>query len=886
MRYPDDKTPMILASILLQLALLLSGCQRGDEISEPGAMRTLTAVADLQQEPSAIQARSSPQLLPDLVVESISVEWTILDDCFSISDTATFQVSIRVTNIGEADAGTFHFLVNQFRSEDVSSGLRKGETGTYTYDGNSLALDLGKTVWVDVDNENEIIESNEGNNLRAHMISAPESVPPCPSIEPDPCPEPTSIPLFSEDQAITFSELHMIDGLNGWAVSSVEDEDDHILRTEDGGRSWKDVTPPQLSLICELAPLRAARFFLNEEVAWVLYYEPSSGRGIFGSWRTLDGGETWERMSFLQVNTDILGGFFTWPILEFRDSQHGWLLIDYFMGAGSHAAELYRTIDGGRSWELIPEVYLEAYLTHGSGLDFIDDRHGWATSNDPVLVYMGLNVTNDRGHTWHFQELPYPSELLGVNEYDPHSCYVSRPRLRTARIGSVVVECEGDYFLYTSEDGGQSWRGVAIPGGPPQLLDPMTGWTLDGHVSDDLDPDEIRSCDLYKTEDGGYSWTKVTTVDWCGTLNFVSDEVGWALGAIADETAFMHTKDGGRTWERISPLIVSYEVSQERDVTPYLVLPEELQPIGSGNLHQLRILAEVPAKDATRLAFPPEGGALFVTHSDGTISEWELEGVASPSIARIHTDWIYDLDFSLDGDWLATASKSGELELEGIDAYVIPTEDIQTLTMNYGEVTSVAFSPSADILAAGYEDKTIVLWQYSEYGYDSEIRSKLDGHTGWVWDVMYSVDGRTLASGSSDRTVRLWDVERGETLHTLRGHTSTVWRVAFSPDGQVLASASWDGTVSLWDPLSGEELRTLRGHTDWITDIAFAPSGEILATASKDGTVLLWAPDREGPPHTLWKHHSPVNALAFSPGGQLLATVSDDGSLRFWGVEP
>jgi WD40 repeat protein len=413
----------------------------------------------------------------------------------------------------------------------------------------------------------------------------------------------------------------------------------------------------------------------------------------------------------------------------------------------------------------------------------------------------------------------------------------------------------------------------------------LIGWAIEVPETDEVD--DAKSLQLYRTEDGGQTWRELTSVDWYGQLKFINESVGWALVESGIVTVLMHTSDGGMTWEQLVPHTVSYEMTPPVDITPQLSISSELQSIEPSNIHEIEVVAEVPGENATRLGFHPNGDTVFVTHEDGTLTRWIIDGNSVPSTAKMHTDWIYDLDFSLDGYWIATGSKDGNIKLEGLYAYqAIPTNDLQTLHMDGSEATCVAFSPDGSTLAAGIEDQAILAWQYSEWGLDTELLYSLEGHTGWVWDIVFSPDGRTLASASSDRTVKLWDPENAVEIHTLIGHTSTVWQVAFSPDGQTLASASWDGTVKLWDVLTGEELHTLREHDGWVNDVAFSPDGELLASGSANGLVFLWDPDEGDVLGVLRDHNSGIRALAFSPDGHLLATISEDGVLRFWGVSP
>jgi WD40 repeat protein len=120
-------------------------------------------------------------------------------------------------------------------------------------------------------------------------------------------------------------------------------------------------------------------------------------------------------------------------------------------------------------------------------------------------------------------------------------------------------------------------------------------------------------------------------------------------------------------------------------------------------------------------------------------------------------------------------------------------------------VWSVAFSPDGNTIASSSGDQTVKLWNVST----GECIGTLCGHTNCVHSVTF-LDGGTVASGSSDQTVKLWDISTNRCLSTLSGHSKLIWSVAFSPQGKTLASGSEDETIKLWDVKTGECLKTLR----------------------------------------------------------------------------
>ncbi|HEY9668175.1 MAG TPA: hypothetical protein V6C91_15295, partial [Coleofasciculaceae cyanobacterium] len=238
---------------------------------------------------------------------------------------------------------------------------------------------------------------------------------------------------------------------------------------------------------------------------------------------------------------------------------------------------------------------------------------------------------------------------------------------------------------------------------------------------------------------------------------------------------------------------------------------------------------------------------------------------------EVHTDWVSSVNWSPDGQFLASASKDSTIKLWKADGTLLP---LKNQPSHEGGVYSVSFSPNGEIVASASEDKTIKLWNL-----DGVVLNTLKGHTAPVSSVTFSPDGTRIASASWDNTVKLWSADGG-LLKTLKGHTDRVLGVTFSPDGQFIASASRDKTITLWRS-DGTFLKSWQAHKNAVTSVSFSPDSQILVSASADKTVKLWHRDGRYL-NTLPGHSNWVVNVTFSADGQTIASASADNTIKLW----
>jgi WD40 repeat protein len=113
--------------------------------------------------------------------------------------------------------------------------------------------------------------------------------------------------------------------------------------------------------------------------------------------------------------------------------------------------------------------------------------------------------------------------------------------------------------------------------------------------------------------------------------------------------------------------------------------------------------------------------------------------------------------------------------------------------------------------------------------------------------VAFSPDGSLLAVGYGDGTVQLWNPATGQPDQPPLPAGSGVNGVAFSPDGSLLATADANGAIGLWDPATGQATRSPLQVGSGVNGVAFSPDGTLLASADANGTVKLFDTAGDGP---------------------------------------
>ncbi len=200
----------------------------------------------------------------------------------------------------------------------------------------------------------------------------------------------------------------------------------------------------------------------------------------------------------------------------------------------------------------------------------------------------------------------------------------------------------------------------------------------------------------------------------------------------------------------------------------------------------------------TALEFSPDGSLLAVGGGEpsrsGRLQLFDLEtGTLRWTIDDAHSDTVVDLEFTFDGDRIATA---------GTDKF-------------------------ARVFSA--ED-------------GSSLRS-LEGHSGHVLGVSWSADGETVVSAGADNAVKVWTFATGEARRTIGGFGKQVTGVRFVGIGTDIVTSSGDRNVRRHRTNDGGQVRTYPAFTDFVHTVDLSADGRYVLAAGEEGTIRIYETD-------------------------------------------
>ena len=254
-----------------------------------------------------------------------------------------------------------------------------------------------------------------------------------------------------------------------------------LYKSEDRGKSWELLESPMEGL-----------------QIWSVAIHPGDPDTIFagtkppGVFRSRDGGKEWEQLS-INIAEQCLAGApkVTAILFDPRDDNTVWV--------GVEIDGVYRSQDGGDTWTHLPAL----------GSDPINqDIHSLAIGlSQPTKIHAvtpdGIWTSANEGESWALHGFP--------RFYEKDQISYCRGMALKADDPDVIFVGNGDFVpgqtgaIQRSKDGGKNWEAVSLPVEPNSTI-----YWFATHPSD---PNFIVANSLngyvYTSSDGGESWKKV-----------------------------------------------------------------------------------------------------------------------------------------------------------------------------------------------------------------------------------------------------------------------------------------------------------------------------------------------------------------------------------------
>lgn len=332
-----------------------------------------------------------------------------------------------------------------------------------------------------------------------------------------------------------------------------------IFKTEDDGSTWDPIFDDYAYLAIGDIAIDPS----NENVLYVGTGDKNFGGGSYlgnGIYKSTDAGDSWSNIGL--TNVGIITKVQVDPLNS--DRIFASTLGNTFEKTTERG--LYRTIDGGATWENI------LFLSDSSGVaDFVLDP------SDPNIIYAtGFNRIN----------LPFQGKVSGPDagiykSIDGGDSWVELttglPSTEESRIGLAIapstpstlyaVYVDGTTLdvkdVYKTTDSGSNWSALNVHAGGLEI-DAMGGfgWYFGQIHINPFNENQltIQGVEMFKSEDGGSSWTKNVPDWWTYEVHADKHDILYRSATeyiIATDGGLYKTSNNGVSWSDIENIPVT-----------------------------------------------------------------------------------------------------------------------------------------------------------------------------------------------------------------------------------------------------------------------------------------------------------------------------------------
>ena len=340
--------------------------------------------------------------------------------------------------------------------------------------------------------------------------------------------------------------FQLLEDGQGWVLLG-----NQLFWSTDAGRSWSDITPVGAETI-------RAVYFSDTQNGFLVDQEITTDGLITYTLRyTSDLGSSWSPRPLDSLSLYDPSASAEAVHIHFLDSTTGWIVLKQATSSNFNLGVIYRTSDGGQTWESYPGP-------SGEPVIFLNPSIGFMIGGPRMDT---LFRTNDGGRSW------FPVDL-GLDKV----AMLSLPTLLTQSVGHMAAATSSnsgtDLVILETADLGETW----LEKSRYHLTDEAEKFPLIASF-----PGAIKA---FSADQTVTFWQ--TTGDFAGTANQFSDSLskviltgtghGWARSnrftctdpddraTCVAETGLVHTANGGATWQSLTTPSVYIQIIVEEPI--------------------------------------------------------------------------------------------------------------------------------------------------------------------------------------------------------------------------------------------------------------------------------------------------------------------------------
>jgi photosystem II stability/assembly factor-like uncharacterized protein len=354
-------------------------------------------------------------------------------------------------------------------------------------------------------------------------------------------------PLFKD---LTFRNIGPTRGGRATTVTGIHDKPGTFFQgstggglwmTTDYGHNWKNVSDGYFAT-SSMGAIRAAHS--NTDIIYVgtgsdgIRSNVITGKGVY---KSTDGGKSWSHVGL--ENTGQIGA------IEIHPEDPNTVYVAAIGNAFAPNPErgVYRTTDGGQSWE---KILFVSDKTGAVDLEFAPDDPNtiyacmWRGERKPWTIISGgkeggIYKTTDGGNNWNQLTNGLPSDPFGKSDL---AVSADAPNRVYALVEAPEDEKKGG--LYVSSDRGETFTLVSTY--RPLLDRPFYYCNVDADPNN-ADVLYVNATQFFRSADGGKKWTRMRTPHGDNHDIWIHPDDS-NLWVQCNDGGANVTRDGGKTW--------------------------------------------------------------------------------------------------------------------------------------------------------------------------------------------------------------------------------------------------------------------------------------------------------------------------------------------------